>query len=170
MHGIPIRLNIDFFTIRKVVVEMTDLFAGVKARAPSEEEVAAAAPAAGAAAAASTSAEFFHDDSMRGVARVGSLDFAPFEDVSLYDFLYTFATRVIKIAALDYKAIYTGTPRSTLWWAEIASGCGKCGCCDACTSLLQARAKSSEASRATSPIPPRLRSARPPTGWAVSYT
>ena len=100
LHSIPIRINIEYMTIRKVLVEMTDLFAAVKVRgvtADAEEKEGEFSESSG-----------FHDDSTRGVARVAYINFAPFQEVSLYGFLWTFSTEVAKCVLKDHKAIYTG--------------------------------------------------------------
>eukprot|EP00966_Prymnesium_polylepis_P102395 2372119-Prymnesium_polylepis.1 len=72
LHNIPIRINVDFFVVRKVMVEMTDLFAGTGSKTGAK--------------AGAESHHGYYDEGMQGVARIEQLAFAPFTDNSIYDF------------------------------------------------------------------------------------
>ena len=80
LHNIPIRINTDHFVLRRVTIEMSDLFVGAGKGV----------------------------DGARN-AYIKELSFSRFKEVSLYSFFEVFALAVIKRVSLDFSALYTTT-------------------------------------------------------------
>lgn len=88
LSGIPIRFDIDHLTLRKVVVEMTDIFASKSSHAAATKSKAASAQPG---YQHSSKGESPTTSKKTGAVYIKELAFAPFDNVSIYDFLETFA-------------------------------------------------------------------------------
>jgi len=82
LSGLPIRFDIEYFTIRKAVIEMSDLFSHVK----SGDEAAK------------------QDDS---VIRIDHITFAPYKCVTLLGLIENTSNQLLTRVALDQRALYS---------------------------------------------------------------
>ena len=103
LSGIPIRFDIDHLTLRKVVVEMTDIFASKSSHVAAGKSKAASAQPGYQHSSRSSEGESPTTSKKTGAVYIKELAFAPFDNVSIYDFLETFALQA-PLPRLRYPA------------------------------------------------------------------
>ena len=102
LYNVPIRFDIDFMTIRKARVDLSDLFVGVK-----------------------TGDAAMKDSGGGNVVIVNELNFKPFVDTTLYSFLEVLMTQTATRVLQDRKALATAVTDVASGLAENLSRIGK---------------------------------------------